>query len=125
MNDSIDYLELAKSSFAKEEWNEAINNIEKLDSSQKAQPGTQKILAHALLNGDRESDAIVIFKQLISNITPTTSQDLEWYLGLSYLKTENLDSSFVYFTKVENGSKEYSNFGKATSLLLKIQQLKK
>ena len=125
VSDTVNYLELSKSSFSKEEWNEAINNIEKLDSLQKAQPGTQKILAHALLNGDRENEAISIFKQLVSNSVPTASQDLEWYLGLSYLKTENLDSSLVYFTKVVNGRKESLHFGKATSLLSKIQKLKK
>ena len=125
VSDTIDYLELSKASYAKKEWNEAINNIEKLDSSRKAQSETQKILAHALLNGGREVEAVPVFKQLIRNTTPTTSLDLEWYLGLSYLKAENIDSSLVYFTKILNGSEESLHYKEAKSLTSKIQKLKK
>jgi len=119
-SDTVDFLELAKINYAKKEWGASIRNIEKVDSSRKALPGTQKLLAHAYLNNNQAVESIALFKNLSKSDNDPSDA---WYTGLAFLQIEELDSSLVYLQKVDHSDSFFTE--KASKLLRKIQKIKK
>jgi hypothetical protein len=111
--------------FSRSDWSATIRMINELEEDQKNEKVNQRMLAHSLLNSEQEEQAISVFKQIVQNTVSGNVLEDQWYIGLAYLKTSQLDSSLVYIAKILNGSPNSSHYKEAVDLIPEIERLRR
>ncbi len=121
-NSELDTIQQMKSNFAKTNWPWIIEFESKLSASQKTLPIIQSMIAHALLNANENEKAISLFKQIANNSDSTDLADNLYYIGLSYLKIREIDSSLVYLNKAISSKSYFPDKKDAETIIDKLKK---
>ena len=97
---AVDKLRVAELKFAEENWTEAINNINDLDSVPYNDLYTQRILAHSYLNNGETLAAIQTFSLISTKSKDKFQLEDYWFLALSNLKNGDLMNAMIYLNLI-------------------------
>jgi len=110
-------------SYVLEEYSDVIVNYENLDSIHQIENTYKRMLAHAYINTNEENKALSILRQ--TSTTESRNEKIldQWYMGLVFLKFENLDSAQYYFEMV-NEDLTFNYHDDTEEILRQIKKLR-
>ncbi len=110
----------AMQKFEQKEYQNAIKLFDQMNTNGSTNISSNFYKGIAYLELNKPNDAIKSLEIVIKNETNELTADAEWYLGLAYLKANDIANAKKQFAKV---SEKYSFYKKkADEILLKIQE---